>query len=202
VFDCRRMLTIEKKSIYADTVERALYNGMLSGISLDGKAFFYENPLEINLKTISKTVQPRMLNVIRLPNVKRCFGVRVETVTSHILTPYPGTQLYDKFVIDGRITDFDYSKYNTANVVFKPKNMTVKELYDGYIWIYKQIYSTRNILKRIPKARSQVVGYLLFNFFYRKFGKLTDKLCRFASYERIGKFAEKLSYKMVLDDTI
>lgn len=44
---CGRMQTVEADSHYADTVERVIYNGMLSGISLDGKSFFYENPLEI-----------------------------------------------------------------------------------------------------------------------------------------------------------
>ena len=45
-----RMQNLEPKSIYADTVERAIYNGILSGMSMDGKAFFYENPLEIDPK--------------------------------------------------------------------------------------------------------------------------------------------------------
>ncbi len=44
-----RMKEIDLDSKYADTVERELYNGVLAGLSLDGKAFFYENPLEINL---------------------------------------------------------------------------------------------------------------------------------------------------------
>ncbi len=44
-----RMKDIELDSVYADIVEREIYNGMLAGLSLDGKAFFYENPLEINL---------------------------------------------------------------------------------------------------------------------------------------------------------
>ena len=43
------MLNLENDAKYADAVERALYNGVLSGISKDGKSFFYENPLEINL---------------------------------------------------------------------------------------------------------------------------------------------------------
>ena len=43
------MLSLENNAKYADAVERALYNGVLSGLSQDGKAFFYENPLEINL---------------------------------------------------------------------------------------------------------------------------------------------------------
>ncbi len=43
------MLNLENDATYADGIERALYNGVLSGISGDGKSFFYENPLEINL---------------------------------------------------------------------------------------------------------------------------------------------------------
>lgn len=45
-----RMQNLEVSSSYADTVERAIYNGVLSGISMDGKSFFYENPLEIDPK--------------------------------------------------------------------------------------------------------------------------------------------------------
>lgn len=41
-----RMLQLNVDGRYADIMERALYNGVLSGISLDGTAFFYENPLE------------------------------------------------------------------------------------------------------------------------------------------------------------
>ncbi len=119
---------------------------------------------------------------------------KIETVTSHILTPYPGTKLYEEFLRDGRITDFDFSNYNTANVVFKPQNMTPEELYNGYIWIYKQIYSTKNILKRMPKTYKQKMAYLLFNFLYRKFGKITERLCEIITYERVGRIAEKISY--------
>ncbi len=41
----QRMLQLDCDSRYADVIERALYNGILSGVSLDGKKFFYENPL-------------------------------------------------------------------------------------------------------------------------------------------------------------
>lgn len=43
-----RMSEIEANSKYADIVEKVIYNGFLSGISMDGKSFFYENPLEID----------------------------------------------------------------------------------------------------------------------------------------------------------
>ena len=47
VFFASRMQMLEMDSKYADTIERVIYNGFLSSTSLDGKAFFYENPLEI-----------------------------------------------------------------------------------------------------------------------------------------------------------
>jgi len=47
VFFARRMLEIKPDSKYADIMERALYNGVLSGMALDGKSFFYVNPLEV-----------------------------------------------------------------------------------------------------------------------------------------------------------
>ena len=49
VFFANAMQQLDPRAVYADVIERALYNGVLSGLSLDGKAFFYENPLEINL---------------------------------------------------------------------------------------------------------------------------------------------------------
>jgi DUF1680 family protein len=47
IFFARRMLQIEASNEYADVMERALYNTVISGISLDGKHYFYVNPLEV-----------------------------------------------------------------------------------------------------------------------------------------------------------
>lgn len=121
---------------------------------------------------------------------------KIETVTSHILTPYPGTKLYDDMLKAGRITDFNLSNYNTANVVFKPKNMTADELYNGYIDIYNKIYSFKNIIKRIPKSKKQVMPYLAFNLLYRKFGRLSEKVCKLLTFQRIGEAGEFLAYKL------
>jgi DUF1680 family protein len=46
VFWASRMVQWGCDRKYADVMERALYNGVLSGISLDGTKFFYVNPLE------------------------------------------------------------------------------------------------------------------------------------------------------------
>lgn len=118
---------------------------------------------------------------------------KIETVTSHILTPYPGTALYEKLKNQGRILSDDLELYNTAHVVFEPNRMSKEELYDGYLWIYKQIYSLKNIIRRVPKSNQQKIPYLLFNLLYRKYGKFTDFLCKLVTYERIGILAEKMS---------
>ncbi|MDE7185845.1 MAG: glycoside hydrolase family 127 protein [Lachnospiraceae bacterium] len=46
-FFARRMLEIKAESRYADVCELSLYNTVLSGMALDGKSFFYVNPLEV-----------------------------------------------------------------------------------------------------------------------------------------------------------
>lgn len=118
---------------------------------------------------------------------------RIETVTSHIMTPYPGTVLYDRMQQEGRITTDDLSLYNTANVVFRPKQMTAEQLCNGYLQVYREVYSFRNIWRRMPACPAQRPAYLMFNLFYRKFGPFTDWLCKRIGYQRIGWLGEKLS---------
>ena len=52
MFFAYRMLKMNVKVKYADVMERALYNCVLSGMAKDGKSFFYVNPLEVNPKRI------------------------------------------------------------------------------------------------------------------------------------------------------
>lgn len=47
VFFARRMLCLEPNNKYSDIMELALYNTVLAGMALDGKSFFYVNPLEV-----------------------------------------------------------------------------------------------------------------------------------------------------------
>lgn len=121
---------------------------------------------------------------------------KIETVTSHILTPYPGTKLYSSLIEENRIVDFNLSNYNTAHVVYKPKNITAEELFNGYLWIYKEVYTFKNIMKRLPKSKKQWIPFLAFNLFYRKFGRLTELLCNIVSYKNIGSFFRWLAYSI------
>ena len=119
---------------------------------------------------------------------------RVASMTAHILTPYPGTRLYKRFLADHRIIDRDLRHYNTAHAVFSPRRMTPEQLEDGYRWVYRQFYSWANIARRWPLASSQVVAFLEFNLLYRKFGKATSVLGKLCGMRNLAKLAKALAY--------
>ncbi len=69
----------------------------------------------------------------------------IDAAQFHILTPLPGTRLYTTLEQEGRIIDRDWAKYHTGEVVFTPKNMTVDELQEGFLWAFRQ---TSNLSKQ------------------------------------------------------
>jgi uncharacterized protein len=58
VFWAHRMLQFDGNAAYADVMERALYNGVLSGVSLDGRRFFYANPLTVYPPALKDKADP------------------------------------------------------------------------------------------------------------------------------------------------
>lgn len=83
VFFAWRMLQLQPAAEYADVMERALYNGVLSGISEDGKSFFYVNPLEVHPETCARRYDHRHVKPVRQkwfgcaccpPNLARLFA--------------------------------------------------------------------------------------------------------------------------------
>lgn len=77
------------------------------------------------------------LEFIRMANIK--------TAEFYILTPFPQTRVWHKFRKENRILHYNWTKYNTANVVFKPQNMTEDELIRGYIHCWKEFYDQTSI---------------------------------------------------------
>jgi len=66
-----------------------------------------------------------------------------------ILTPLPGTPLFEQMDQGNRIITKDWSKYDMGHVVFKPKNMTKEELLYGSYKLAREFYSTSNLTRRI-----------------------------------------------------
>jgi len=76
----------------------------------------------------------------------------LDVLEVNILTPYPGTPLFERLDRDGRILTRDWSKYTQVDVVFQPKNMTPKELYEGARKVAKEFYSPISLTKKISKV--------------------------------------------------
>lgn len=64
-FFAQRMFNLEPQSEYADVMETALYNGIISGMSTDGKSFFYVNPLEVVPEAVEKDQLRRHVKIER-----------------------------------------------------------------------------------------------------------------------------------------
>jgi len=67
----------------------------------------------------------------------------------NILTPFPGTKLFARMEQEGRILHKDWSKYNTKNVVFRPKLLTPEELYANYTRLIKKVYSFDEMMRKL-----------------------------------------------------
>ncbi|HRW11243.1 MAG TPA: radical SAM protein [Caldilineaceae bacterium] len=72
--------------------------------------------------------------------VEWAIGQGIETATFHILTPYPGTALYQRMAQQGRLLHSDWDRYDTRQVVFQPTRMTPAQLETGYWRAYRDFY--------------------------------------------------------------
>ncbi|MEW6080864.1 MAG: radical SAM protein [Bacillota bacterium] len=96
-------------------------------------------------------------------------AVRLEAAQFGILTPFPGTPLYERMEREGRILERDWSKYTISKVVFEPAGMTRQSLSDAFAWAYKEFYSYRSILARLlPGLRRNFKFFFPINLGFRR----------------------------------
>jgi radical SAM superfamily enzyme YgiQ (UPF0313 family) len=103
-----------------------------------------------------------------------------------ILTPMPGTKLYDEYAAAGRLDHGDWARYDTRHVVFEPRHMSRDELLDGYIWMYTQAYASTRALDRLErywqryrKRSSGLAQDLFIRWRLRQFeGRVSPRLSR------------------------
>ena len=76
------------------------------------------------------------------------------TSTYHILTPYPGTRLYQDMEKQGRILSQNWDLYDTRHVVYQTHKLSAEQLKNGYDWAYQEFYSWKNIFKASFKHQS------------------------------------------------
>jgi radical SAM superfamily enzyme YgiQ (UPF0313 family) len=87
-----------------------------------------------------------------------CEETKIDAAVFAVLTPYPGTRIYEQFLKEDRILSFDWDLYDMDHVVFRPRDMTVEELQEGHDWANRRFYSYPSMLKRFwPLRRSHQV---------------------------------------------
>ncbi|QDV35075.1 B12-binding domain-containing radical SAM protein [Tautonia plasticadhaerens] len=101
---------------------------------------------------------------------------RLECATFHILTPYPGTPLFRQMEAEGRLLHRDWSRYDTAHVVFLPRHMAPEELFEGYASCYRRLFSHGSIWRRRPEDWRAVPPYLAMAYLYKRSNWLWHRL--------------------------
>ena len=102
-----------------------------------------------------------------LPSIEMIIGTDDDTVESivktwdfvkrtktalprfYILTPIPGTAMYDTFKKNGRLIHEDYSKFTVTKCVHYPLNISPEELNTMYTWLNKKVFSLSSIISRV-----------------------------------------------------
>jgi len=83
-----------------------------------------------------------------MQTVRSAIKWKIDTAQMVILTPLPGTPLYDNLVAENRITSFDWSQYDGHHVVYKPNKMSVWELQFGVMLeAMPKFYSLWQVIK-------------------------------------------------------
>ena len=96
-----------------------------------------------------------------------CEHNRIELPSFFILTPLPGTPLFQRMESEGRLLHTDWTKYNGATVVFRPKLMTEETLQRGFHWVCKDAYSWGSIFKRVIHPQQRFITRVISNIAYR-----------------------------------
>jgi radical SAM superfamily enzyme YgiQ (UPF0313 family) len=91
----------------------------------------------------------------------------VQNATFNILTPFPGTPLFQRMDAEGRILTRDWRKYNSRDaVVYQPKQMSEEELLTGFRYANERFYSIVGIAKRLSRSSVQLWWTLPLNLAY------------------------------------
>ena len=118
----------------------------------------------------------------------------ITTATYHILTPYPGTQLYKNMQNEGRIITKNWDLYDTRHVVYKTKLMEANRLEQGYHWAYNEFYKWNNILKASANHTSikHQFKHLFYTGGWKKFEELWNIIINVGGLKKMLPLLELL----------
>ena len=102
-------------------------------------------------------------------------GANYDACAYSVLTPYPGTLTWYEMKKADRIVSFDWSKYDQANVVYRPAQMSGDELRLGQSFAYDTFYAPSSIARRVPlRGGRSRLQWSVYNLFMKK-GSATER---------------------------
>lgn len=100
---------------------------------------------------------------------------RIPIPRFYILTPTPGSALYDRYKSENRLLTEDLKAYDGSHCVHQPAKITPQKVEELYWWIYQKVFSWQSIIRRVilnPAAFKSPFLYLfalMVNLHYRKY---------------------------------
>jgi radical SAM superfamily enzyme YgiQ (UPF0313 family) len=118
----------------------------------------------------------------------------IETATFHILTPYPGTKLYQRMNSEGRILHNNWDLYDTRHAVFQPRNMLPSQLENCYWQSYKDFYSWSSIWKSAYSKESvkQQIKHFAYTTTWKKADFMWDYIIKHNHLKTCSGLLERL----------
>ena len=160
----------ERNARYGAAIERVMYNNLLSSTSLDGKAFFYENPLEYHLASVDKETSIREEHRTKLPIRHRlevfdcsCCPPNINRIFARLgdlfFTEYGDTLTVNQYGALSLDTERVSLKMETAYPLDAKINVTVKSCDYKEIWFRIPDYCEKPVCKGIAYRIEN--GYLV-----------------------------------------
>ena len=125
---------LDKSWVKADDHEKLLSQISRAGIMPS---------IEMIIGTDSDTVES--INATR----KFVMRTKIPIPRFYILTPIPGTELYDNYKEEGRLLHEDYEKFTVTKWVHYPKKISPEKLNEMYAWLNRKVFSFPSIISRI-----------------------------------------------------
>ncbi|MDR1497795.1 MAG: B12-binding domain-containing radical SAM protein [Puniceicoccales bacterium] len=118
----------------------------------------------------------------------------ITTATYHLLTPYPGTPLYQCLEQEGRILTKNWDLYDTRHIVYRTQNLSADELEQGYKQAYREFYSWKNIFRgsSVHPSLTHKLRHLLYTGGWKKFEPLWNFLIKTRCLKRMLPLLETI----------
>ncbi|MGE0709621.1 MAG: radical SAM protein [Planctomycetota bacterium] len=93
----------------------------------------------------------------------------IDGATVSILTPFPQTPVYEQLAAEGRLLTRDWSYFNGKTAVtFRPRRLTPRALWDGYMWFRRRFFAPSCVLERARRSGVRPLQTIALNWGYRR----------------------------------